>query len=184
MTVELDTTWTEIVLGIIVVAGGALGGFSSELLKTRKIAGVDEQGVIERRQSLTARFYDAGTWASVLLGVVAAAIAMALLNPIEEIAAVAPADATASATEPTEQYDFWKVLGLVLTAGVSAPAFLAITQERFLALATQDRFAGALTSIEQTVQAQGNAPTADAVNATQAAVSAIVADNLSSPKSG
>ncbi len=154
MTVTLDSDMSKIVLVVLVVFLGAVGGFCAELLKVRKIAGADEEGVVEMSKRLTGRFYDYGTWASVILGMVAAAIAMGVFDPVTT---PAPAEgAAASAEAPKEQYDIWRLCLLCIVAGFSAPKFLTTLQERFLALVTAEKVQSKLDSAAQVAKNPDN----------------------------
>lgn len=155
MSVELDSDGAKYVLVAIVLLGGMLGGVAAELFKTRKIGGVDEEGGWELRGRLTPRYADWGGWASVVLGVVAAGIAMGLFDQVEDVAKVTPAEgSTPASTTTVEEYDVWRVVAVSLIAGFSAPKFLALAQERLLALTTQERFGGALLTARAATDAQ------------------------------
>lgn len=138
MTVTLDSDMSKIVLVVLVVFLGGIGGLCAELLKVRKIGGVDEEGILEKSKRLTGRFYDVGTPATVFLGAVAAALAMGVFDPVTEVP-VSTDTAAASAEEPKEQYDIWRLCLLCIVAGFTAPKFLTTLQERFLALVTAEK---------------------------------------------
>ena len=164
MTIDLDTTMTKIVLGLIVVGAGAVGGVAAELLKTRKISATDEEGGWEMPKRVATRYYDLGGWASVLLGIVAAAVAMGLFDLVKEVQRAVPAAPTdqSPTTITIEQYDLWRVVAVALVAGFSAPKFLATAQERLIALVSQQQME---TTVRQTAvvtqagfEASRNAP--------------------------
>jgi uncharacterized membrane protein YeaQ/YmgE (transglycosylase-associated protein family) len=164
MSVELDSDGAKYLLVVIVLLGGIFGGIAAELFKTRKVRGVDEEGGWELPSKLTSRYSDWGGWASVLLGIVAAAIAMGLFDQVEDVAKVVPGEGNKPPTTTTvETYEVWRVVAVTLIAGFSAPKFLALAQERLLALTTQTRFEGALITTQaaagtQVKQADGNTP--------------------------
>ncbi|MEA2396584.1 MAG: hypothetical protein QOK25_140 [Thermoleophilaceae bacterium] len=158
MTFELEKTGAKLALVGLVLIAGALGGFAAELLKVRKVDGQNEEGVWEGWRRLTNKYYDLGTPASLFLGMIAAALAMGIFSPIDEVA---------KGTAKVHQYDLWRVVALTLTAGFSAPKFLATAQERLLALVTQTRFQSALESAQQAAQ---QAPAADPQHKTVEAI--------------
>lgn len=169
MDFALESDGAKLAFLAVVVASGMLGGLAAELLKTRKIGGRSETGVLEGSKKLTSRFYDLGTPASLVVGVVAAILAVALLQPIDE---VLPPGAEPG-TEPTSEYDLLRLIAIAIVGGFAAPKFLTLAQERFLALVTTERFETALGAIDKTTGGAANeAPEREA------AVKAIVADAL------
>ena len=166
MSVELASSGAKYILVAIVVLGGMLGGIAAELMKTRKIEGIDEEGGWERPTKLSVRYADLGGWASVVLGAVAAGVAMGLFDQVQDVAKAVPGTGTGTAATPAttttvEEYEVWRVVATTLIAGFSAPKFLALAQERLLALTTQKQLEGTLL----TTSAVANAHAAQAADA-------------------
>jgi uncharacterized membrane protein YeaQ/YmgE (transglycosylase-associated protein family) len=155
MSVELDANGAKYVLVAIVLLGGLFGGIAAELFKTRTIRGVVEEGGWERRSRVTTRYSDWGGWASIVLGIVAAGIAMGLFDQVQDVTKVVPASGNTPATTTTvEKYDVWRVVAVTLIAGFSASKILALAQERLLALTTQKQFESALITTSAAAGAQ------------------------------
>lgn len=144
MAFELVTWESKAVLVGLVAIFGALGGFAAELLKTREIAGREEDGTIELGRRLNARFYDFGASASVVLGVIVAGIAMGVFQPIEEVAVDGGSE---------QRYDVFQVFALCAIAGFSAPKFLHTARERLLAMMAVGRMETALVDAKAVGQA-------------------------------
>jgi hypothetical protein len=183
VTVDLTSDKTKLVLVLIVLVCGALGGVAAELMKTRRIANVDEEGGVELPERLTPRYYDLGVWASIILGLVAALISMWVFDLIDQV----PKGGTATGTK--DQYDIWEVVGITLLAGFSAPKFLMLLQERMLALLTaeqmQERLGGTRTVMHQLAQRSPDSPqvqdAAEVVNALAAGARPPIPPTLSAP---
>ncbi len=185
MNVELASSGAKYVLVAIVILGGMLGGIAAELMKTRKVEGSDEEGGWERPTKLSARYADLGGWASVVLGVVAAGVAMGLFDQVQDVAKVAPGTgsgttATPATTTTVEEYDVWRVVATTLIAGFSAPKFLALAQERLLALTTQKQLEGTLlttSAVANTHAAQADSAATPELAVQQAAVIKAITDS-------
>jgi hypothetical protein len=185
MNVELASSGAKYVLVAIVILGGMLGGIAAELMKTRKVAGIDEEGGWERPTKLSARYADLGGWASVVLGVVAAGVAMGLFDQVQDAAKVVPGTGTGTAATPAstttvEQYEVWRVVATSLIAGFSAPKFLALAQERLLALTTQKQLEGTLlttSAVADAHAAQADSAATSEMAVQQAAVIKAITDS-------
>jgi uncharacterized membrane protein YeaQ/YmgE (transglycosylase-associated protein family) len=149
VTVDLTSDKTKLVLVVLVLVCGALGGLAAELMKTRRIAGIDEEGGVERPAKLTPRYTDWGAWATIILGIVAALIAMWAFDLIDQV----PKGGTATGNK--DQYDIWEVVGVTLVAGFSASKLLTLLQERMLALLTaeqmKERMGGTRTVLHESM---------------------------------
>ncbi|MCA1678531.1 MAG: hypothetical protein LC777_06085 [Actinobacteria bacterium] len=141
-----------------------------------------EEGGWEKRSDVSPRYSDWGGWASVLLGGVAAGIAMGLFDQVRDVTRIVPASGSTPPTTTTvEEYDVWRVVALTLIAGFSAPKFLALAQERLLALTTQKKFESALitTSAAAGAQAQqASVSTSPELAQQQAEVIKAIADSV------
>jgi hypothetical protein len=181
MTVDLKTTAAKVVFWVLVVVCGALGGFTADLVKTRKIGGRDEEGVIERSAGLGQRYLDLGTIASLIVGAVAAAVAVWIFDIVNTVTI-----GTGTAAKTVDQYGVIQLVGVSLIVGFSGPKFLQTAAERTLALVDSQHLETALrsglaasTAARQAPAVAGGAPeTASAVEHHATVVEAIAHEAL------
>jgi uncharacterized membrane protein YeaQ/YmgE (transglycosylase-associated protein family) len=128
MTVDLTTTTTKVVFWILVVLCGVVGGFAADLVKTHKIGGQDQEGVVERPTYLSQRYLELGVFASLIVGAVAAAVAVWILGTVQT-----GTTGTGTAAKTVDQYLVVKLVGTSLLVGFSGPKFLQTAAEKVLA---------------------------------------------------
>lgn len=125
------TTGSDIItLFVIAAVGGALGGLVSDLLLVRS----QQSGTIEFPRHLRGAFYDLGTLGSLLIGAVAAMVAVYIFPP--ETVTTLAADGTSTSVT---RYELFKLIPLALLIGSVGSAFLAAAQTRVLAAAKQQQ---------------------------------------------
>jgi hypothetical protein len=184
MTVDLTTTKTKIVFWAIVALCGALGGLAAELVKARKIGPRSEEGAIELSKRLTPRLLDLGTPASLIVGAVAAAVAVWIFSMVDTVSR-----GTGASAQIVDQYNVVRLVGVALIAGFSGPKFLQTAAERTLALIDEQHMETALRSTLAASTAQrkaaaapgaaGGAATGAAVEQHAEVVEAIAKEGLS-----
>jgi hypothetical protein len=113
---------------------GALAASVAELLLSRGKAG--DTGAFELPHRVDARWVDLGSFAAIPIGILAAVIAAFALTPVQEVV-------TAGATTRTMELD--KLIVVAAIAGLASSSFLTLVQERFVAVARNQRLNAALS---------------------------------------
>lgn len=136
MLIELAKTSDEVRLLEIVAGAGAVGGLVGELLIARgKQAWTTGEIEIPGKQD---RFFDLGSLAALLIGLVAGLVALLFFSPVREVV-------VSGVTR--QRYDLPHAIGLGLAAGLAGPGFLSVVQQRFKALLDAKRAQGAVAGM-------------------------------------
>jgi hypothetical protein len=119
----------------ISAAAGILPALVAELLLARG-AGA-ETGALELPHKIGRRYVDLGSLAAIPIGVVAAVIAGYLRTPVQEVT---------KGTVVTRTMDLDKLIAVAAVAGLTSTSFLRLVQDRFIAVAQNQRLDASLKS--------------------------------------
>jgi hypothetical protein len=160
ITIDTGGDWFQ-ALWISAVTG-ALASLVAELLLSRGKAG--DTGAIELPHTVEGGYVDLGSIAAIPVGVLAAVIGAFALTPVQEVV---------NDGVVTRTVELDKLIVVAAVAGLASSSFLKLLQERFIAVAKNQRLDAALKSALQSFdQIAEQEPTSGTVAASAANVQA------------
>jgi hypothetical protein len=155
ITIDTGGDWLQALW--IAALVGALASLVAELLLSRGAAG--DTGAIELPHKVERRWVDLGSLAAIPTGILAAVIGAFALTPVQEVV---------EAGVTTRNVEIDKLIVVAGVAGLASSSFLTLVQERFVAVAKNQRLDAALKSALQSFdEIAKHAPAAGAAGAAE-----------------